>query len=89
METTRKHVQCLSCGGTYFTRTNDGFPYFHECPPQIVDDPGEVNEKTGEIVRPHTYKQTPSPRNENLVHNLDPRAPREIISKGLGVKEIA
>lgn len=88
MATNRKKVQCNSCSGIYFTTGNDGTPYFHTCPDQIVDDPGEVNQDTHAIVRPHTYKPTPNPRNENEVFNLDPRAPREIISEGSGVTEI-
>jgi hypothetical protein len=88
MANARTKRQCISCGGTYFPTGTDGAPYYHVCPELIVDDPGEVDPKTGKILRPHTYKPTPNPRNENEVLNLDPRAARVIISEGLGYREI-
>lgn len=86
---TRTKRQCLSCGGIYFPTGDDGVPYFHACPDQIVDDPGEVNPKTGEIIRPHTYKPTPNPRNENLVLVDVKTNEHRIIAEGSGFREIA
>lgn len=80
--------QCLSCGGIYFTHGEDGVPYFHECPDQLIDQHAVCDKTTGDVITPATFKPTPNPRNENLVLVDINKNEHRIIAEGLGFREL-
>jgi hypothetical protein len=88
MANTRTKRQCNSCGGIYFTHGEDGVPYFHACPTEIIDQHAVCDPKTGDVITPATFKPTPNPRNENLVLVDINTNEHRIIAEGSGFREL-
>lgn len=83
-----KQLQCNSCKGIYpDTRGENQVRYFHVCPKQIVDQPGETDEQNN-VVKAATFKAVQNPRNENLIPHPDKAGEYVMISEGAGVTEI-
>jgi hypothetical protein len=83
-----KLLQCNSCRGIY-PDTSDGktITYFHACPTEIIETYAVCNDK-GDIVTPATFKPTPNPRNENLMHNEVKPGESVMVSEGSGVTPV-
>jgi hypothetical protein len=88
-------LRCNSCGGTYPDTSDGSTPaYAHACPTEIFDQHSVCDEKTGEAIKPATFKPTPNPRNENIVAYEETNEQGQVvrkyrmISEGSGVTKV-